>query len=124
MTHKAADDLSNVIDQWLTHSDVGRGEGLDEIVDALGGGLPNLADAAARERVRRRLAGVSPRPRSAQELLIERAVDEVDRLQHRLVEEDYVPWSAVATAAVVVVGAVGLAMWLRRRGLDQPLTGL
>jgi hypothetical protein len=123
MTHKAADDLSNVIDEWLTHSGVGRGEGLGEIVDALGGSLPHLADQAARERVRRRLVGISPRPRSAQELLIERAVDELDRLQHRLREEDYVPWSAVASAAVVVVAAVGLAIWLRRKGLDQPITG-
>ena len=123
MTHKAADDLSKVIDEWLSDSEIGHGEGLAEIVDALGGGLPPLADAAARERVRRRLAGVSPRERSVQELLVERAVDEVDRLQHRLREEDYVPWSAVATAAVVVVGAVGLAIWLRRRGFEQPMTG-
>jgi hypothetical protein len=30
-----------------------------------------------------------------------------------------VPWPAVATAAVVVVGSVALAVWLRRRGLTE-----
>jgi ElaB/YqjD/DUF883 family membrane-anchored ribosome-binding protein len=122
MTHKAADDLSNAIDQWLSRTDLGQGEGLEEIIDALGGALPPVADAAARERVRRRLAGVRPRPRSAQQILVARAFDEVDRLQHRFTEEEYVPWTAVATAAVVVIAAVGLAAWLRRKGIDQPIS--
>ena len=121
MTHRGADDLSQAIDRWLSSSGVGHGEGLEEVVDALAEGLPQVSDAAARERVRRRLATVTPRPRSPQEILLERAFDEVDRLQHRLREEEYVPWTAVATAAVVVVGAVGLAIWLRRRGIDQPI---
>ncbi|HEV1997767.1 MAG TPA: hypothetical protein VGR61_06515 [Candidatus Dormibacteraeota bacterium] len=122
MSHRAAEDLSDAIDRWLTRTDLGRGEGLEEIIDTLGDGLPPVADQDARERVRRRLAAVSPRPRSSQEILLERAFDEVDRLQHRLREDEYVPWSAVATAAVIVVGAVGLAVWLRRRGIDQPIT--
>ncbi|MEA2683855.1 MAG: hypothetical protein QOK05_2183 [Chloroflexota bacterium] len=114
MSHRGADELSNAIDGWLNRGDVGTGAGLAEIIDSLRDALPAMADADARERVRRRLAGVSPRPRSAQEILIERAVEEVDRLQHRLREDEYVPWTAVATAAVIVVGAVGLAIWLRR----------
>ncbi|MDQ6746882.1 MAG: hypothetical protein M3010_02065 [Candidatus Dormibacteraeota bacterium] len=120
MTHRGADELSKAIDRWISRDDIGSGAGLAEIVDALGDSLPPVTDALARERVRRRLATVSPRPRSAQEVLLERAVDELDRLQHRLREDEYVPWSAVVTAAVVVVGAVGLAVWLRRRGLGQP----
>jgi type VI protein secretion system component VasF len=80
-----------------------------------------MADAMARERIRRRLATVSPRPRSAQEILLERAFDEVDRLQHRLREDEYVPWTAIAATAAVVVGAVGLAVWMRRRGIGQQL---
>ena len=115
MSHRGADELSSAIDQWLTRGDVGSGAGLGEIVDALEGGLKSVADDDARERVRRRLAGVSPRPRSAQELLMERAFDEVDRLQHRLREDEYVPWTAVAGAAVVAAAAIGLAIWLRQR---------
>ncbi|MGI8607618.1 MAG: hypothetical protein ACR2MY_00100 [Candidatus Dormibacteria bacterium] len=122
MSHRAAEDLSDAIDRWLARTDLGHGESLAEIIDALGDGLPQVADADARERVRRRLAGVSPRPRSPQEVLLERAIDEVDRLQHRLREDEYVPWSAVATAAVIVIGAVGLAAWLRRKGFVQPIT--
>ena len=121
MSHRAAEDLSDAIDRWLTRTDIGQGEGLAEIIDGLNDGLPAVADQGARERVRRRLAGISPRPRSPQEILLERAIDEVDRLQHRLREDEYVPWSAVATAAVIVVGAVGLAAWLRRKGIDQPI---
>jgi preprotein translocase subunit Sss1 len=119
MSHHGADELSNAIDRWLSRDDIGTGEGLAEIIDSLAEALPEVADSDARERVRRRLAGVTPRPRSAQEVLLERAFDEVDRLQHRLREDEYVPWTAVATAAVVVVGAVGLAIWLRHRGIDE-----
>jgi hypothetical protein len=121
MTHRAADDMSNAIDRWISRDDIGTGAGLGEILAALGEALPPVADERARERVRRRLATVSPRPRSAQEILVERAVDELDLLQHRLREDEYVPWTAIAAAAVVVVGAVGLAVWLRRRGIDQPI---
>ncbi|MFN2465250.1 MAG: hypothetical protein ABR598_03180 [Candidatus Dormibacteria bacterium] len=123
MTHRGADDLSRVIDEWLSDGDVGSGRGLAELVDALGEALPRVEDPMARERVRRRLATVRPRPRSAQEVLLARAVDEVDRLQHRFREDEYVPWTAVATAALVVAGAVGLAVWLRRRGLDEAVVG-
>jgi len=115
MSHRGADELSAAIDAWLSRGDLGSGAGLPEILDALEGGLQPVADADVRERVRRRLATVSPRPRSAQELLLERAVDEVDRLQHRLREDDYVPWTAVAGAAAIAIVSVGLAIWLRRR---------
>jgi hypothetical protein len=121
VSHRGADDLSDAIDSWLSRGDIGTGQGLAEIVDSLGDALPSVADAEARERVRRRLAGVSPRPRSAQEVLIERALDEVDLLQHRLREDEYVPWTALATAAVIVVGVVGLAVRLRRRGIEGPI---
>jgi len=119
MTHRAADELSRAIDVWLTGNDVGRGEGIAEIMDFLGDGLPPVADHQARERVRRRLASIRPRSRSPRELLVERAIDELDRLQHRLREDEYVPWTAVATAAVVVVVALGLAIWLRRQGIEE-----
>ena len=36
----------------------------------------------------------------------------VSALQHRFSEDEYVPWTAVAAAAVIVVGAVGLAIWV------------
>lgn len=121
MSHHGADDLSNAIDRWLSRGDIGTGNGLAELIDSLAGALPAVADSQARERVRRRLAGVTPRPRSAQEILLERALDEVDRLQHRLRQDEYVPLTAVATAAALVVGAVGLALWLRHRGIDEAI---
>ena len=114
MSHRGADELSSAIDQWLARGDVGTGAGLGEILDALEGGFQPVSDVDARERVRRRLAGVSPRPRSAQELLVARALDEADRLQHRLQDDEYVPWTALG-GAVAVVMAVGLVIWLRRR---------
>jgi hypothetical protein len=33
-----------------------------------------------------------------------------------------VPWPAVGAAVVVVVASIGLAVWLRRRGLDEGLS--
>lgn len=124
MTHRAAEELSRAIDGWLARSDLTRVEGIAEMIDTLGGGLPPVADHAARERVRRRLASIRPRSRGPQEILMERAFDELDRLHHRLREDEYVPWTAVATAALVVLGAVGLAVWLRRPGIaQQPARG-
>lgn len=122
MSHRGADDLSNAIDRWLSRDDIGSGEGLVELIDSLARALPAVADPQARERVRRRLAGVTPRPRSAQEVLLERALDEVDRIQHRLREDEYVPWPAVATAAALVLGAVGLTIWLRHRGIAEAIS--
>ena len=119
MTHRAAEDLSRVIDGGRMSTDLGYGEELAEILAAIAAGLPPVSDHEARERVRRRLAGIRPRSRSPQQVLVERAFDELDRLQHRLREDEYVPWTAVATAAAVVVGAIGLAVWLRRQGLDD-----
>jgi hypothetical protein len=120
VSHRGADELSGAIDEWLSRGDVGSGAGLAEVVDALGEGLPSMRSDDARERVRRRLATVSPRPRSAQELLLERAFDELNLIQGRLRDEEYVPLSALVGAAVVIVGAVGLTIWLRRRGLGEP----
>jgi preprotein translocase subunit Sss1 len=122
MSHRGADELSNAIDRWLSRDDIGTGKGLAEIIDSLAEALPAVTDSQARERVRRRLVGVRPRPRSAQEILLERAFAEVDRLQHRIREEEYVPFTAVATAALVVVGAFGLAIWLRHRGIDEGIS--
>ena len=115
MSHRGAEDLSSAIDQWLARGDVGSGAGLGEILDALDGGLRPVADDDVRERVRRRLAMVSPRPRSAPDLLVERALDEVDRLQHLLREDEYVPWTAIAGGVAIAAAAIGLAVWLRHR---------
>jgi hypothetical protein len=115
MTHRSADRLSDSIDHWLgggkpdeTH--------LSEVLLSLAAAFPEVADELARERVRRRLAGVSPRPRSPQELLLERAGESLERLSHRVTEDDYVPWTTVAGAAVVVIVAAVALSWLRHRG--------
>jgi|GEM_PF-1920980 hypothetical protein len=119
MTHRNADDLSDAIDSWLSREGSVRPTHLAEVVEALSDALPAVADDYARERVRRRLAGFNPNPKSAQQVLVERAVDQIELIQRRLTGEEYVPWPAVATAAVVVVGSVALAVWLRRRGLTE-----
>jgi hypothetical protein len=122
MTHRSADDLSDAIDSWLNR---GGGVGpthLADVVEALSDAFPAVADEYARERVRRRLAGFSPNPKSAQQVLVERAVDQIELIQRRLTGEEYVPWPALATAAVVVVGSVALAVWLRRRGLSEAVS--
>ena len=46
--------------------------------------------------------------------------EEFERLQHRLTEDEYVPWPTVIGAAAMIVGAVTLAVWLRRRGIEAP----
>lgn len=119
MTHRNADDLSDAIDSWLSREGSVRPTHLAEVVEALSDALPAVADDYARERVRRRLAGFNPNPKSPQQVLVERAVDQIELIQRRLTGEEYVPWPAVATAAVVVVGSVALAVWLRRRGLTE-----
>ena len=122
MTHRSADDLSDSIDRWLSQESGAGSFHLADVVEALSDALPTVADASSRERVRRRLAGFNPNPKSAQQVLVERAVDELELIQRRLTGEEYVPWPAVATAAVVVVGTVALAVWLRRRGLSEGMT--
>lgn len=122
MTHRSADDLSDSIDRWLSRESGGAPFHLADVVEALSDALPTLADDSSRERVRRRLAGFNPNPKSAQQVLVERAVDELELIQRRLTGDEYVPWPAVATAAVVVVGAVALAVWLRRRGLGEAIS--
>jgi predicted phage tail protein len=119
MSHRSADDLSEDIDRWLGREGSLGQSHLAEVVEALSEAFPTVADDSSRERVRRRLAGYSPTPKSPQQILIERAVDEIEFLQRRLTGEEYVPWPAVAGAAAMVVGTVVLAVWLRRRGLDQ-----
>ncbi len=122
MTHRSADDLSDSIDRWLSQESGAGSFHLADVVEALSDALPTVADDSSRERVRRRLAGFNPNPKSAQQVLVERAVDELELIQRRLTGEEYVPWPAVATAAVVVVGTVALAVWLRRRGLSEGMT--
>jgi hypothetical protein len=119
MSHRSADDLSETIDRWLSREGSLGPSHLAEVVEALSGAFPTVADDSSRERVRRRLAGYNPSPKSPQQVLIERAVDEIELLQRRLTGEEYVPWPAVAGAAAMVVGTVALAVWLRRRGLDE-----
>jgi hypothetical protein len=119
VTHHSADDLSDAIDSWLSQEGRVGPTYLGEVLDALSDAFPAVADDDARERVRRRLAGFNPSPKSAQQVLIERAVDQIELIQRRLTGEEYVPWPAVAAAGVVVVGSVALAVWLRRRGLAE-----
>jgi len=119
MTHRNADDLSDAIDSWLSRDGGVRPTHLADVLEALSDAFPAVADDHARERVRRRLAGFSPNPKSAQQVLVERAVDQIELIQRRLTGEEYVPWPALATAALVVVGSVALAVWLRRRGLTE-----
>ena len=121
MTHHSADDLSDAIDSWLSREATVWPGYLADVVESLSDSLPSVADDSSRERVRRRLAGFNPNPKSAQQVLIERAVDEIELIQRRLTGEEYVPWPAVAAAAVVVVASIGLAVWLRRRGIDEGL---
>jgi hypothetical protein len=119
MSHRSADDLSETIDRWLSREGTIGPSHLAEFVEALSGAFPTVADDSSRERVRRRLAGYSPTPKSPQQLLIERAVDEIEFLQRRLTGEQYVPWPAVVGAAAMVVGTVALAVWLKRRGIGE-----
>ena len=124
MTHRNADDLSDAIDSWLSREGSVRPTHLADVLEALSDAFPAVADDYARERVRRRLAGFNPNPKSAQQVLVERAVDQIELIQRRLTGEEYVPWPAVATAAVVVVGSVALAVWLRRRGLTEAVAAV
>jgi hypothetical protein len=119
VTHRSADDLSDAIDSWLSREGGLQETHLADVLGALADALPAVADDHARERVRRRLAGFNPHPKTAQQVLVERAVDQIELIQRRLTGEEYVPWPALATAAVVVVGSVALAVWLRRRGLSE-----
>ena len=119
MSHRSADDLSDTIDRWLSREGTVGPSHLADVVEALSEAFPKVADDSSRERVRRRLAGYNPTPKSAQQVLIERAVDEIEFLQRRLTGEEYVPWPAVAGAAAMVVATVALAVWLRRRGIGE-----
>lgn len=119
MSHRSADDLSDTIDSWLSREAAVGPSHLSDVVAALSEAFPKLADDTSRERVRRRLAGYNPTPKRAQQVLIERAVDEIEFLQRRLTGEEYVPWPAVVGAAAMVVGTVAVAVWLRRRGIGE-----
>jgi len=120
VTHRGADWLSEAIDSWPARGGAGVAH-LQDVLEALAGELPSMSDAPARERVRRRLATITPTARTPQVLLIERAADEFERLQNRIRQDGYVPWPAVVGTAALVAGAVGLAIWLRRRGIDSPI---
>src|SRR4030088_3331365 len=109
MSHRSADDLSEAIDRWLgREGSVGHSH-LAEVVEALSGAFPTVADESSRERVRRRLAGHNPPPKSPPPVLLERAGGEIEFLQRRFTGEEYVPWPAVAGAAAMIVGTVALA---------------
>jgi len=117
VTHRSADRLSDSIDRWLGGGQPDESH-LSEVLQALADAFPDVADGLARERVRRRLATVSPRLRSPQEMLLERAGEGLERLSHRLSDDDYVPWTTLAGAAAVVIVAVVALSWLRRRGVS------
>jgi hypothetical protein len=118
MTHRSADRLSEAIDRWLGSGQATPDVHLGDVAKALMDAFPEVSDELARERVRRRLAGFNPHVRSPQELLLERASDGIERLANGLSGDDYVPWPTVAGAAAVVVVAVGVLVYLRRRGAD------
>jgi hypothetical protein len=117
MTHKNADRLSQAIDAYLGSEPPGEASHMSDVIDALAGGLPEVSSDAARERVRRSLAGFSPTAKSPQQLLLERAVDEIELLRRRFTEDEYIPWPTVVGGAAVAVAAVGIAIYLRRRGI-------
>ena len=117
MTNPNADRLSQAIDQYIGSGVPGDANQLSEVLDALAGSFPEVGSGDARERVRRRLSRVSPTTRSTQALLLERAVDEVELLRRRFTEDEYVPWPSVVGAAAVAVVAIGIAVYLRRKGI-------
>ena len=119
MSHRNADRLSQAIDAYLGGGAPDPSH-LGEVLDALAGAFPDVAGDDARERVRRRLAGYSPPPRSPQLLLVERATDELDLLRRRFIEDEYVPWPTVVGGVAVAAVAIGLAVWLRRRDAGGP----
>lgn len=123
MTHKNADRLSQAIDAYLGSEPPGEGTHLSDVLEALTGAFPEVPSDAARERVRERLAGYSPTPRSPQQLLLERAVDELNLLRRRFTEDEYVPWPTVVGAAAVAVAAIGIAVYLRRKGIGGEAVG-
>ena len=118
MTHRSADRLSDAIDDYLGGG-AGAGSHLGDVLDALAGAFPDVSADDARERVRRRVAGFRPDPTGAPEVLAERAIDELRSLQRRLTQDDYVPWPTVVGALALAGAAVGIAIYLRRRGDDE-----
>ena len=108
MTHRNADDLSDAIDQWLSSEGGIPETHLADVLEALSDAFPAVEAEQARERVRRRLAGFNPNPKSAQQVLVERAVDQLELIQRRLSGEEYVPWPAVARNATTVSGMFGM----------------
>ncbi|MHB8509180.1 MAG: hypothetical protein ACYDGR_11120 [Candidatus Dormibacteria bacterium] len=115
MSHSGADRLSEAIDRWLT--DAGAPDGpLAGVTRVLSDAFPEVSDELARERVRRRLAGFNPRPRTSQQVLLERALEGMERIGHSISnEDDYVPWPTLIGAAAVVVVALAGVAYLRRR---------
>ena len=112
MTHRSADRLSEAIDGWLRGGSL---EGqLADVLHELAEAFPDVADELAKERVRRRLTAFKPNTATPQELLLERAGDNLERLARRFTEDEYVPWPTLAGAAVVVVVAAVAVAWLRR----------
>ena len=115
MSHRGADNLSEAIDRWLATTGSSGGP-LGALADVLADAFPEVSDELARERVRRRLAAYSPRPRTAQQVLIERAIDGFERIGQSVTSEDeYVPWASVLAAAAVLAAAVAGVAYLRHR---------
>jgi hypothetical protein len=119
VSHKNADRLSRAIDAYLSGDVPTDADHLGDVFDALAAGFPEVTHEDARERVRRRLAGVTPSPKSPQVLLVERAAEELDLLRRRFIADEYVPWPTLVGGAAVAVAAIGLAIWLRRRGIGS-----
>ena len=120
MSHRGADDLSRAIDSWL--GDGGSPQTfLNDVLAPLREAFPDVADEVSRERVRRRLATFDPRTRSPQQLLVERALDGVERVGRGVTGDEYVPWPTLVGAATVVVVAVVALAYLRRRGVEEAI---
>jgi len=122
MTHRNADLLSDAIDRWLRGESDALRSTMHGVAGALSGAFPEVEDQLARERVRRRLRAYHPEPRGPQEILLERAADNIERIARGVAGEEYVPWPALVGAAAVVVGAVVIAAYLRRRGVVEPVS--
>src|SRR6202011_6127105 len=102
---------------YLGSGEEGQPSHLSDVLEALARAFPEVSSEAAKERVRRRLSGYSPTPRSPQQVLLGRAVDELELLRRRFTEHEYVPWPTMVGAAAVALAAIGIAVYLRRKGI-------
>jgi hypothetical protein len=122
MTHRSADRLSEAIDRLIGRGDSGHAGHLQEVMNSLARAFPDVADEVARERVRNRVKSYHPSTTSPQQLLLERAGDGLERIARGVSGEEYVPWPTVVGAAAVVVVAAAVLVFLRRRGVQEPVS--